>query len=253
VDRADTLDSVISKFEAYSINHHSGLTNLQSTFNLDEEPIHFSLVTLSRLNGILPKYKSQEYSSSRFYRELEADNRITFIHGDQILSTLRAAYRKTSQLPANLILEFDTDVISRDNVYLGIVASTEIQKLYRLFGDALFFENIRDFLGYSEKRSGRTTPNQEIVKTIRDSPDKMLQRNNGIVIRAENVSSGISSKQLIINRGSIVNGCQTTMCLVENSETTCYVPVKVVQTDDSWDVAKAANYQSSVEVIVLIA
>jgi hypothetical protein len=131
------------------------------------------------------------------------------------------------------------------------VASTEIQKLYQLFGDALFFENIRDFLGYSEKRSGRTTPNQEIVKTIRDSPDKMLQRNNGIVIRAENVSSGISSKQLIINRGSIVNGCQTTMCLVENSETTCYVPVKVVQTDDSWDVAKAANYQSSVEAIDL--
>src|SRR6266496_2482329 len=49
-------------------------------------------------------------------------------------------------------------------------------------GDALFFENIRDFLGVtSQERTGRKTPNKEIIKTVTTEADKMLSRNNGIV------------------------------------------------------------------------
>jgi hypothetical protein len=36
------------------------------------------------------------------------------------------------------------------------------------------------------------------------------------------------------------------MCVVQNAVSTCYVPVKIVQTQDSWDIAKAANHQNSV-------
>jgi len=43
------------------------------------------------------------------------------------------------------------------------------------------------------------------------------------------------------------------MCLVEFAQNNCFVPVKVVQVedDDSWNIAKAANYQNSVETIDL--
>jgi len=67
-----------------------------------------------------------------------------------------------------------------------------------------------------------------------------------IVIRAEEVKGGEAENKLILSKGSVVNGCQTTMCLVEYAKEPCYVPVKVVQTEDSWDIAKAANYQNSV-------
>jgi hypothetical protein len=41
------------------------------------------------------------------------------------------------------------------------------------------------------------------------------------------------------------------MCIVNNAEKTCHVPVKLVETEDSWDIAKAANYQNSVADIDL--
>jgi hypothetical protein len=47
---------------------------------------------------------------------------------------------------------------------------------------------------------------------------------------------------------AIVNGCQTTMCLVQCAPVSreCFVQVKVVATKDAWDIAKAANYQNPV-------
>ncbi len=41
------------------------------------------------------------------------------------------------------------------------------------------------------------------------------------------------------------------MCVVLHSVEECFVPVKIVQTDNAWDVAKAANYQNSVNDIDL--
>jgi hypothetical protein len=205
------------------------------------------------LEGILKRYEKREYASKDFYRQLVAKSRLHFIGGDQILSILQAAYRKTSQLPADLVLNLETPVIHKDNVFVGIISSTELRALYDQFGDALFFENIRDFLGPAKgrERVGRTTPNDEIIKTIATRPDKMLERNNGIVFRADKVELGESDSQLRLSRGSVVNGCQTTMCLVEYAKEPSCVPVKVVQTSDSWDIAKAANYQNSVADIDL--
>ena len=60
--------------------------------------------------------------------------------------------------------------------------------------------------------------------------------------------STINKKTLQMQEFSVVNGCQTTMCIVgyaeENNEV--YVTAKVVGTNQAWDVARAANLQNDV-------
>jgi len=225
-----------------------GPSSQQYRLNLNDLTPHFLVITLSSLGRILKRYEEREFSSKDFYRQCVTERRLHFVDGPDILHVLQAAYRKISEIPTELVLNLETAAIRKDDVFFGIISSTELRGLHERFGDALFFENIRDFLGPAKgrPRSGRTTPNDEIIKTITTCPEKMLKRNNGIVFRADKVEMGESGSQLILSRGSVVNGCQTTMCLVEYAEEPCCVPVKVVQTDESWDIAKAANYQNSV-------
>jgi hypothetical protein len=246
VDRTEDIDTVLSKFQNYLRTNHLKGAGQTRLFLNDEQQANFLLVTLSPLQGLIKRYEDREFASKDFYNSLKSTGRINFIDGHQILPVLRAAYGKLNQLPTNLTLNLEVDVIQKDNVYIGIISSTEIQSLHNLYGDALFFENVRDFLGIARERSGRTTPNEEIVKTITNDPGKMLERNNGIVFRAEKVNIGDSQRQLLLDKGSIVNGCQTTMCIVSNAKASCFVPVKIVQTADSWDIAKAANFQNYV-------
>jgi len=252
VDRADDIDSVLSKFQAYLAEGQVKGQQYRLP-DLESQPSHCMLVTLSRLDRILKQYEKRQFASRDFYQRLRAERRLHFVHGHQVFSILRAAYSKVSGLPATLTLNLETPVIYKDNVYFGVISSTGLRALYSQSGDALFFEDIRDFLGPARGRvkEGRTTPNDEIIKTVTTSPDRMLERNNGIVFRADRVEFGEGQSQLILTSGSVVNGCQTTMCLVEYAEETCYVPVKIVETKDSWVIAKAANYQNSVADIDL--
>ena len=245
VDRAETIDSVISKFQAYTRSMRHGM---QTLFDTNDQNLHFMLVTLSPLSGILDRYEKAEYASIDFYRQCDADNRIHFVDGHQILSILRAAYGKLSRLPNDLVLNFTTSYMQMGNVYVGIISNAELKALYAKYGDALFFENVRDFLGVPRtvERLGRTTPNNEIVKTITEYPNQMLARNNGIVFGAQTIEPGGSATQLVLKNGSVVNGCQTTMCMVEYGLAPSHVLVKAVQTEDAWDITKAANYQTSV-------
>ncbi len=256
VDRAEKIDSVISNFQAYTVMQQTPSSNNQLLFNFDDFPPHFLLVTLSPLDGILKKYESRDFASKDFYRQCVAEKRINFVDGYQILSILRAAYIKVHEPPTTLVLNLETPVINKDNVFIGIISSNEIQRLYEIVHDALFFENVRDFQGISQgrERIGRATPNDEIVKTVTKAPDKMLERNNGIVFKANEVKVSDDLRQLILSEGSLVNGCQTTMCLVDYAKEHCYVSVKVVQTSDasvSWDITKAANHQNYVDQIDL--
>nr|WP_290224574.1 AIPR family protein [Trichocoleus desertorum] len=249
VDRADSIDSVISKFQAFKASDKSQL----SLFDTDDTSTHFLLATLSPLTGILDKYKKQQYASKNFYERCVNENRIHFIDGYEILNLLKNAHGKLSQVPTNLTINFETPYIHKDDVYIGVISSFELKELHRKFGDALFFENVRDFLGVQTgvEKMGRTTPNLEIIKTIKNEPEKMLSRNNGLVLGAEKVEQGLEENQLILKNGSVVNGCQTTMCLVEYSEKSSFVLVKIVQTPDAWDITKSANYQTAVPDIDL--
>jgi hypothetical protein len=138
----------------------------------------------------------------------------------------------------------------------GFVLASDLVELYHQHGDGLFFENIRDYLGPT---SGLVAPdqltvNEEISGTISKSPDRFLERNNGVTMKARLVSPSLDDdRQISLSEGSIVNGCQTTMCLVDARFPieSCVVQVKVVESEDAWDVAKSANYQNTVDKIEL--
>lgn len=255
IDRVDTLDSILSKFQAYyQMNHGNQESNPQLTFLNDERLPHFLIATYSVLDGIISNYEGRSLSSRFFYDQLKQEGHLHFIDGNKLFSLMRAIYSKTFDLPTNLVLNLEGKPINRDNVYLGIMSSETLKSLYDEFGDALFFENVRDFLGLSEAEEEQsvTTPNDEILKTIQDAPEKMLERNNGIVLRADRVELGETENQLKLGKGSVVNGCQTTMCVVNyDGLNVCYVPVKIVQNEDSWDMAKSANYQNEIAYIDL--
>jgi hypothetical protein len=83
-----------------------------------------------------------------------------------------------------------------------------------------------------------------------ESPSLFLQRNNGVVLRARSISEEPDGTW-ILDEGNMINGCQTTMCLVHNLTSDCLVHAKIVRASDSWDVAKAANYQTHISIIDL--
>lgn len=251
IDRAETIDSILSKFQSYNeADRKSSLGQLSFNFNTLDSV--FMVITLSPLKTILAQYEKKAFSSKPFYHQIMQENRLHFIDGYQILSILKAAYSKVNKINTKIVLELEADFIHKDDVYIGITSSVALKDLYNHMGDALFFENIRDFLGVSnQERVGRKTPNNEIIKTVTNHPDKLLSRNNGIVFSASKVEQGNSACQLVLHNGSVVNGCQTTMCIVENAKQECYVLVKVVEITESWDIATAANYQNSVADIDL--
>ena len=59
----------------------------------------------------------------------------------------------------------------------------------------------------------RSTVNQEIIATISKEPERMVFRNNGITFKAHKATANGATK-LELTKAAIVNGCQTTMCLV---------------------------------------
>ncbi len=251
IDRAEAIDSIISKFKDFLSTCYPGQGD-QSSLPFEDIPVNFQVVTLSSLGRILDKYRSRQFASRQFFDLLSKENRLDFTDGTEILKLLQNSYLKLGEIPRELSVTLATTPIPIGNVYLGAISSDELKRLYKEFGDSLFFENIRDFMGSSNvERTGRTTPNQEITRTVVSEPEAMLAMNNGIVFLADKISPTESSPSLRLTRGSIVNGCQTTMCIVNNASRTCHVPVKLVETADSWDIAKAANYQNSVKEIDL--
>jgi hypothetical protein len=238
IDRAEDFDSIMSKFEAYLTKYHGDAGPGQARLNFEETgvdaPVRFLIVTASKLDGVKKRYREKHYSSRAFYDKLEAKGRITTIDGAEILSLLRGAYLKLGEVPRNMTVVLDNRPLHRENVYIGIISSQQLKLLYQEFGDALFFENVRDFIdpGRSKLQAGRTTPNLEIIRTVQNEPFALLSRNNGIVFRAEKIVPR-DDQSLTLTRGSIVNGCQTTMCIVQHATSECFVPVKLVESHNA--------------------
>jgi hypothetical protein len=251
IDRVEALDTILSKFEAFQSKYHTEKGDDQFTLAFSDPSVTFFIVTLSDISSIVQRYEKKQFSSRSFYDRLKQSQRLEIIHGPEVLKILRGAYLKMGELPKTLRVRLTGEPLHKDNVYIGMVSSTELKARYAEFGDALFFENVRDFMDPSKarERTGRTTPNLEIIRTVTDEPGSLLSRNNGIVFRAETIA--LEGSTLVLTNGSIVNGCQTTMCVVLHAREECFVPAKFVQTDNAWDVAKAANYQNAVNDIDL--
>lgn len=211
-------------------------------------PIFF-LVTSSKMRGIIKKYEQSSLASLQYYNQLKAKSRLVIVDGIRILQILQQLYRKTHLIPAHIELSSVTQWGRSGDVLFGIMRGNDLVDLHKHHGDALFFENIREFLGISSGKvaTDRSTVNQEIIHTIKKEPSKILARNNGITFRAVTVESA-SDRSIKLSMAAIVNGCQTTMCLVGSAPVSpeCLISVKVVKSDDAWDIAKAANYQNPV-------
>lgn len=244
-DKSD-FGTIISKFHDFWQKNYSNSAGPLLAFGgigLESIPrINFQIITLHDLSRIKNLYENSELTSVQFYRQLIRNNQLEIIDGHSILQLLRTAYRRTNILPADFEIEFATQPISWGDIFLGVISSTQLKKLYEEYGDALFFENLRDFLSSTEV-------NQDIVKTIKEEPHQLLARNNGIVLKATKVELVENRPALRLLEGSVVNGCQTTVSIVLHASEECYVPAKVVKTttERAWDITRAANFQNQVK------
>jgi hypothetical protein len=258
IRQVDDIDLIISKFKDFYEKNHKSKNLVQLSFEAPKSDstrqptILFLIVSLSKVTDrIIMEFEKSKRPSRTFYDKLKSENRIFILDGPKILPLVQAAYRKMHVLPSNIRLKLVQPPLVHENVYIGVISSQELKSCYDQFGDALFFENIREFLGFAKAKSQqKTNVNGAILHTAENEPDKMLARNNGITFRASKIDL-VDDQTLFLHVGSIVNGCQTTVCIVNASEQNSYIVVKVVETPEFWDITKAANYQNRVEQIDL--
>ena len=138
----------------------------------------------------------------------------------------------------------------------GQISTSEVATWYKTHGDALFANNIRNFIG--------TTPiNQDIIGTLTNSPDNFIYFNNGITATAKK----IAKKPLFGNKTdfgifecssvTIVNGAQTVGSIAKaheaNSEKAeaAIAFIRIITTEDGEesfgrDVTKSTNTQNAI-------
>ena len=251
------FDSVLSKFSAYAEARRSAArVDQQNLFHAGDVPgddLRFVLVTASNLSEIRRRYEESRLPSLGFYRGLVASQRLHILDGVSLLVHLQSLYRQSYLIASQIEVEFARTPLEVDNVLLSVVSGPTLQRLYSEYGSSLFFENIREFYGIAGEGGEKdASVNAAILDTLRQLPTKMLGRNNGITFRADAVES-LDGNRLRLLGGSIVNGCQTTMCVVNAGvhAEQAMIATKIVVGDDSWEVAKSANYQNRVTRIDL--
>ena len=254
ISTKEDIDSILSKFQAFELaaDHGPGQRSLPLQSETRRPPPSYVIVTSVRLKGIMDRYRAVQMSSRPFHDRLETAGRLHVMDGDRVFTAVRAAYGRAFGAPNELELVSAADWIRSGNVRLGFLKAPDLVKLFVKYGDGLFYENVRDWLGpmSGKKAPDQLTVNQEISQTIVKAPERFLERNNGITFKAKQVVPKGDTVELY--EASVVNGCQTTMALVKAASVdACLVQVKVVESDDAWDVAKAANYQNPVAKINL--
>ncbi len=254
------IDAIISDFEIFQKNSEGKPQQMklfhENQDDNDDSPrveVNFQIVMFSQKKGLIDVYAKSQKSSVAFYNRLLQEKRIEIIDGEDILSILQAEYRRNYTIPGKIELTFEKPFIDFGNVYLGIVSSETIKRIYEENGNAIFFENIRDFLGETSGKkpmAGRQTVNQAIKQTVLERPNEMLARNNGVTFKAAKVNV-VSDTKVLLETASVINGCQTTMSVVKYAQETCYITCKVVETSDAWDIAKSSNRQNAPDEIDL--
>lgn len=251
------FDSVISKFSAYEqASRSAARIDQQNLFHSGDgaaDNLRFVLVTASNLSEIRRRYEESRLPSLGFYHALVAAQRLHILDGVSLLVHLQSLYRQSYLIAPQIEVELARPPLEVGNVLLSVIAGPTLQRLYGEYGSSLFFENIRDFLGIAGDADEKdASVNAAILDTLRQLPSKMLGRNNGVTFRADEIES-LGGNRLRLLGGSIVNGCQTTMCVVNAGvhAEQAMIATKIVVGDDSWEVAKSANYQNRVTRIDL--
>lgn len=257
ISTVDDIDLIISKFKDYEGFTTKAQGELDLLFSGEEKKEiqnSYAIITASKIESLISKYKTTKRPSLEFFKKLEDEGRFEYIDGHEILKTFQSVYRSAYIRPHSIKVRLSTPPIQIGNVYIGVIPCPELRRVYEDAGDSIFFENIREWLGHqgNKVKSGgrRETVNEAISTTLDESPEKMLERNNGIAIRAATISLS-NNCELSLTDASIVNGCQTTMSVYFSNPESGHVLAKFVETSDSWEIAKAANFQTPIERVEL--
>jgi hypothetical protein len=250
----DDVDQIISKFQSFESKKQKKRSQrglFDSEESSEDDFPQYVVITSSKVDGLLTRYLSSGRASVPFYQDLKQKNLIHFLDCVKVYAALLNAYKRSTYLPTNVQLIFDTPFLRDGEVLIGITSVGRIRALYHDFGDSLFLENIREWLGphggKQTSKNNRESPNQAIARTLLDAPARFLARNNGLTFRAKKIKP-LSDREVMLDEASIVNGCQTTMSIVDVGEgIEAKVVVKIVETDDSWDIAQAANFQTNLD------
>lgn len=143
--------------------------------------------------------------------------------------------------------------------YYGSVSAVEIANWWKLYKNRLFDKNIRQVLG-------RTDVNEEMEKTIKESPSYFWYYNNGITIIADKIDKALvggTNREIgtfKLSNIAIVNGAQTVSTIgkyaqqnqTDNKLSEILVQVRMIQLTDSPDefgnnVTKSNNRQNRIE------
>lgn len=248
------LDSILSYFYQFENPRDEGDFALFGKHEIlgERRLSRFVIVTLSNPQYVVANYEKSSLNTRAFYDQLKAEGRLAIVDGNALWEAARAEFYRSYVPPSSLSLSSPKGWLEEGNVRVGVVPAPQLVDLYRQYGDGLFFENIRSFLGL-DRNVDRETVNRRILSTAREAPQEFLARNNGITLRASHVEQE-SATSVELSAPSIVNGCQTTMCLVEaagQSLESAYVTVKIVESADAWEVTHSANYQNRVRQIDL--
>lgn len=97
-----------------------------------------------------------------------------------------------------------TEVCGVDNSNIILCSASDLLNLIvsedGLIRRNLFDDNVRDY-------QGDTTINEEILDTIKNSPQSFILLNNGITVVCDEITPG--NRKITIKNPQIVNGCQT--------------------------------------------
>jgi hypothetical protein len=163
----DEFDGIISKFKNYEAKLSPPIPQpslfIKSESEAQQIPVPtFALATSSKLEGIIAKYEESTLASRAYYNQLRDEGRLFIVDGPRILTILQQLYKKTHLIPSNVKLQSRNLWVEYGDVYYGAVSGADLVELYHKHGDALFFENIRDFLGTTSGKvvTTRSTVNE---------------------------------------------------------------------------------------------
>ena len=178
--------------------------------------------------------------------------RVELIGGKQILAYCRELENNFSvQLNTNDIIPLTVPGNDRiKKAYIFTCFASEFMKILKkedgTIRRSLFNDNVRDYLG------AKGSVNREIKETIATSPEMFSLCNNGITIVCTEFDQ-IKDKLVKIENPQIVNGCQTSNTLFENSGVTGFdkvqLVVRIICTEDveiSNRVVRGTNKQNQV-------
>lgn len=214
------------------------IKSISKDFDVEIKPI-----VLDDITGFLHN-RNSEFSS-----KIIVDKESFLVYEEDSLSSSKSYLIKLSV--ANLVRITCTDEKERNNynyTNLEMIKDVNLEM-------GILYENVRGYLSNSKY-------NKNIIKTLRDSPQKFFMFNNGITITAKNVKSeskNANKKYLFtLENMQIVNGGQTLRSIYKFKEEdfdeekleNSYVLVRIFKTEDNDDlINEIAEYTNSQNAI----